>query len=201
MSLNSELPVSPKPTSPPMLKLLSPGIACPPGMPMVALASPMPAQSTGIVWNLTCVKPTSSSLTVLALSVRVQLKARLRNGESFVADQLALERCAIRLGRVLLVRETPEDPIVARKVRVDLHVTLVGALAFGVGRAPGCSKLPGPVGKRVESLVGEYRAGDWTEPTCRDLIAGKGLPGDRIPDGHGDTREVASPPRFRGDAS
>ena len=45
----------------------------------------MPAQSIGIVWNLTCVKPTSSSLTVLALSVRVQLKARLKKGESFVA--------------------------------------------------------------------------------------------------------------------
>src|SRR6478672_3258517 len=85
MSLNSEPPVSPKPTSPPILKLLRPGIACPPGMPIDALGSPIPAQSVGIVWNLTCEKPTRNSLTVLVLTVRAQLNATLKNGESLVA--------------------------------------------------------------------------------------------------------------------
>ena len=86
-------------------------------MPTVALALPMPAQSMGIVWNFTCVKPTSSSLSASLPSVRVQLKARPRNGESLVRDQVALERRALGLRLVVLVREAPEHAIVARQLR------------------------------------------------------------------------------------
>ena len=84
MSLNSEMPASPKPRSPPMLKELSPGMGWLPAIPTPALALPMPAQSVGMVWNYTCVNPRSSSLTALEPSVCVQLRAVPRKGELFV---------------------------------------------------------------------------------------------------------------------
>jgi hypothetical protein len=52
MSLNSAMPASPKPTLP-ILNALNPAMAWPPGMPTVAFASPIPAQSVGMVWNFT----------------------------------------------------------------------------------------------------------------------------------------------------
>jgi hypothetical protein len=55
---------------------------------MLALASPMPAQSVELVWNFTWVKPTSSSLSALEPSVCVQLKAVPRKGELFVSTSL-----------------------------------------------------------------------------------------------------------------
>ena len=57
-------------------------------MPTLALALPSPAQSTGMVANLTWVKPTSSSLSVLVPIERVQLKASPWNGESLVPARL-----------------------------------------------------------------------------------------------------------------
>ena len=87
MSLNSAVAASPNPKSP-MLNALRPAMVCPPGMPTVALALPMPAQSVGIVWNFTRVKPSSSSLRALALRVRVQLSAAPKKGESNVEIKL-----------------------------------------------------------------------------------------------------------------
>src|SRR3954462_2768709 len=87
MLLNSEPPASPNPKSP-MLNELSPAIGWSPGMPMLALALPIPAQSTGIVWNFTCVKPTSSSFRAVGENVRFQLNASPRNGELFVEIRL-----------------------------------------------------------------------------------------------------------------
>jgi hypothetical protein len=53
-------------------------------MPTAALALPIPAQSRLPVWNLTRVKPISSSLTAFVLTVRVQFAANPKNGASFV---------------------------------------------------------------------------------------------------------------------
>src|SRR6185369_3800421 len=61
MSLNSSLAAEPNPRSPPMLKELRPGMGCPPGSPILALALPMPAQSVELVWNFTHVKFQTSS--------------------------------------------------------------------------------------------------------------------------------------------
>src|SRR6266581_5226207 len=89
MSLNSDPAVSPNPKSP-TLNALRPGTGCPPGMPTVAFALPMPAQSVGIVWNFTWLKPSSNSLRALVLKVRVQLRAAPKKGESFVEIRLLL---------------------------------------------------------------------------------------------------------------
>ena len=67
-----------------MPRRLNPGIACSPGMPIDAFALPMPAQSLGIVWNFTSVKPTSNSFRKLEPSVRLQLPASPRKGASLV---------------------------------------------------------------------------------------------------------------------
>src|SRR6059058_177216 len=73
-----------------MLNALRPAIFWVPGMPTVALALPIPAQSVGIVWNFTCVKPSSSSLSAVGPRVRVQLRAAPKKGESLVAIRLLL---------------------------------------------------------------------------------------------------------------
>src|SRR4051812_10230895 len=112
-------------------------------------------------------------------------------------NQLALERRAIRFRFVFLIRKTTEQPVGARKVCVDLSVTLVRTLLFRVGRDQ-IARIARTIGKRIQILVGEYRLRDGTESARRDLIASKRLTGDRIADRHRDTGEVASSPRVGG---
>src|SRR5437868_1472575 len=86
MLLNSEPPASPNPKSP-MLKALNPLIVWSPAMPMLALALPIPAQSTGMVWNFTWVKPTSSSLMAVGDS-RSRNRAETSDGNLVARERL-----------------------------------------------------------------------------------------------------------------
>src|SRR3989454_7703837 len=87
MSLNSWLAALPNPMLP-MLNALRPGMAWAPGMPTLALAFPIPAQSVLRVWNFTLVKPRSSSLMACWLRVWVQPRAAPTKGASLVPVRL-----------------------------------------------------------------------------------------------------------------
>src|SRR5512141_578207 len=66
----------------PQLIALRPGIGCPPGIPKVALASPMPPQSLSEVMLSIELYPTRTSLISEELKTWLQLAARLRKGAS-----------------------------------------------------------------------------------------------------------------------
>ena len=127
MSLNSEMPVS-RSLRRRMLRAAQPGnrLLAWDADRRVGVANAGPVAGDRLEFHVR--EANEQLVEVLALSVRVQLKARPKKGESFVAVSCSRAVLVLALRLVTLVREAPEYAIVLRKVRVHFRVALVRAL-------------------------------------------------------------------------
>ena len=196
MSLNSEIPASPKPEVAADVEAAQAGNGLSAGNAdgRVGIADPGPVLGDRLELDVAVADEQFVDRRSRERPRPVERQAQERR--IVRADQIALERCPLRLGLVFLVREPTEDPIVLRQVHVDLPIALVRPLLVRTG-CDEIARVARTVRQRVELLVREHRARDWAEPTRVDLIAGERLTGDRILDSDGDAGEVAAAPRFR----